>query len=225
MRGQIDHKIYYNNTKFNDYSLVVNLRMITCRFVITILLLLLLCTLSGCNGAAKGYKTFSVKKGIACFTLECPVSYWKSKVEVRNDEQYQYTDVTLSGKTTEKLAAPTIFYVFVDSPVDFPDDSQTALDERLSSLSKKMADFHLIDEYPLTIDGIQGYGAVYTRTALVPFGHRGEPTPRVMRKAVVLQDGFVWMLTMDSYAPEAEADKAIFDHILKTFKFIPCNEK
>ena len=85
-----------------------------------------------------------------------------------------------------------------------------------------MADFKLIEQYPLTIDGVQGYGAKYTRTALVPFGHPGEPTPRVMRKAVVLQDGCVWMLTMDSYAPEAEADEAVFEHILNTFEFIHC---
>jgi hypothetical protein len=187
-----------------------------------LLLLISLATLSasGCSG----YKTFSLEKGIGHFTFEHPAQYKVEKVEVRNDSLL-YTHIILSGPGA-RLEKGGMDYTFIDV---FVDDtrvySRSAEDDLESSLASatKLPDYRLLERSAVSVAGVTAQQVVYFYDRGVrdhPEDPEPEPLPTIMREIYFDHCDLIWSISIRSNEAAAEDARAIFEHILQTFKIL-----
>ncbi len=185
--------------------------------VLILLFTLLVVTLNGCSE----YQTFTIKRGIAHFSFEYPARYGGKQVEVRNDPESKYTNIGLSWSPPNLLWRASDISVFMQPTTSA--NAEVELEERLT-LESKMSDFKPLERYPVTISGLQGYGATFSWISPpMGLGHGppgGEPRPIISRLVYFDYDGLIWNIYIGYDEATKDLGEAAYEHVIKTFKIL-----
>lgn len=176
----------------------------------------------GCDNLKETtYKTFTLAKGIAHYSFEYR-TYYKPKNPSTSDDKY--SGVALDGPIINDIKSYTQIYVQVWVPSSgrfIPPDAKTMLEGDLKMRSE-VFESKILDQSELTIDLVLAEQLVYSERDIGPplLGIR-EKYYIVTRRVYFDHNRLIWRITMASDSSTAEADKADFEHLLKTFKFLP----
>lgn len=173
----------------------------------------------------RGYKTFTLHRGIGHFSFEYPMRFRVAKKEIRNDEELKYTHIIILGPSFEDKQELTEISIFVQNVSEYYPDAIASLNRAISSILPGMThNFTVIDIFPVTVAGIQGEQFVAWMDDFHSYGHTplsgGELIRYIMRTVYFDNNGIIWNITMDSHISRAEAEGADFEHILQTFKVL-----
>ena len=165
-----------------------------------------------------GYTELTVKRGIAEFSFEYPSHYRIGKVEIRND--YQYTHVIVDGQSPGREEYFTLISVFVDKVDERVPNVQAATDLALHD-ENTLLNFHLLERSPViaTMDSLPGEKITYSWTRR-NIDQRAVPEHHITSSVIFQKDSLIWDISIRSDEGGAEADEAVFNHIVKTFKIL-----
>lgn len=179
--------------------------------------------LSGCKQydivkTSGEYHTFVMKGGLAKFSFEYPSTYELADINSNRDGG---NDVTLYGPYVQS-AEETCITIHVGKPEDGQAGYLCYLEDFLR-FEASSPEFKLLERFGVTVAGNPGEEVVCSY-----LNYRGNeamakgipPAPFVDRQVMFNHDGLVWDIFMKGLESTAEADKAIFEHLLETFKIL-----
>ncbi len=167
------------------------------------------------------YQTFTLKRGIAHFSFEYPARYGVDIVEIEDNPKSRYTDILLGWSPPERLWRSSNINICV-----LPGNSanaEAALEYRLGLENKPAFDFKLLERYSVTVSGVDGYGAFYSRIAppLGPGqGPPGEPRLIIHRSVYFSYGGLIWSIYVGYDEATKDLGEADYEHVIKTFKIL-----
>jgi len=187
------------------------------------------------------YKTFTLEEkeeGKARFSFQYPACYENNTAYIYAGILYletDYPDVSFTRYSPEESWTSWLLVYVYDpgsSMRDRPDwgdstDIETVIEADISHLTTKHDSFQLLERSSISVDGIPAEQIIcYYVYSELDFFHVGNvgtieyPTPLVSRMTYFAYDGLIWKIWLASVEDTAEADKAVFEHILKTFKIL-----
>lgn len=193
---------------------------------IILTLLFLVSLLSGCQAIDKNpYKTYVQDKGVIRFSLEYPSNYVIDSIKpAQENGTISDREVYLSFKGPVDRNENDYAHILLSAG---PPDERFFANAKDSIIRAKRnasswADYKLLNESEISIDGVKAYRIDYQIRSVVYAiaGISKEPALAVYRDVRFDAKGFVWMIQVSSGSSTAEADKLDFEHVLQTFKII-----
>jgi hypothetical protein len=189
------------------------MRKLSIHLVNTVILVALL-VFVGCTDVSS-YQSYAIMKGIAHFSFEYR-AYLRVK-EVRSLDNMSY--ITLVGPLLTTTDMPIVQITAWVQTQDFNADiflNNTLIYE------PRIPDYRLLEQSDLIIDSVPAKQIAFTERSIVPVSNESGAVPmEVYRRVYFDHNGLVWEISIESISAAAEADKADFEHILQTFKFLP----
>lgn len=210
----MEHEIYLVRQQMRYTKLYLR------TLVIWGLLIPIIC--SGCDALNKStYQTFALTKGIAHYSFEYR-TYYKD-IGISASEGW-YSSVSLDGPIVNKIKSRTkiLIEVWVPSSGRFISPNAEAQLNKDLRMRSEVFESKILDLSDLLIDGVLAKQFVFSERNIVsPFFGTNEKYYDVHRRVYFDHNGLMWRISMRSDSSTADADKADFDYILKTFKFLP----
>jgi hypothetical protein len=171
------------------------------------------------TAGSAGYTELTVKRGIARFSFEYPSHYRIGKVEIRND--YHYIDVIIYEQSPGDEDPTTLIDVFVIVTGESLQNIQDSIDADLSVASKRPY-FRFLERFPvkITADNMPGEKITYSWAIYPDVAPTTEPLHYISSAVFFEYGSRIWSIHMRSDIGGAEADKAVYNHILQTFRIL-----
>ena len=186
--------------------------------IIPIMLAIMLVAFMSCG--TPGYKKYTLREGIAHFSLEYPEGY----ENVLASTQFGYVDVVFHQSLPE--------YDYIDSSIsvvihtvaaisELYENAKAAIEWSISHLSGYFPDYQVLERKEINIDGVPAELLVGSFTmAEVPEDDVWNTGRKLDRQVYFDYDGCIWHISMTSDEENAEADEAVWEHLLETFTIL-----
>jgi hypothetical protein len=175
---------------------------------------------TSCGGS--DYRIFSLREGIAWFSMEYPQEYSVTRIDVRNSPSGRYTDIGLVR--LPDADSPGLNEISVYAwPAGGDEPASVILDETITRADTIFSDFNLLDKFSVMIGDMEGQGVSFTWTAY-PDDSSAEanpaPLPAVSKIVCFRHGDLAWEIHVASdIASQAQATDD-FQHIVDTFQII-----
>ena len=192
--------------------------------IIIISILLLSCLLfTECQRGYNSYKTFILTEGTVHFSIEYRTYYKINEVHPGDNTGTVLKDImylTLISPKIKETGDYTYIDIIAEKPNELVPDAKSGI-ERAKRLAASWADYELLSEEEITIDGVKAYRIDYQNQNIIPaIAGTGGPVLSVYREVRFDANGLVWMIQMMSDSSTAEVDKSDFEYILETFEIL-----
>lgn len=172
---------------------------------------------TGCSG----YTRFTLREGDAHFTFEYPKDYDEKYVSIVSI----FTRMTFCRSLLEEDWIDSWFRVRVSKVgwwSSYP-DAKATLEADILWSADTFEDYQILERSPVSVAGVEGEQVISSYTA----EHDDPHADYFMKEGLTVNrdiyfdhNGFIWEITMMSIEEMAEADEAVWEHILKTFKIL-----
>jgi hypothetical protein len=165
----------------------------------------------------KEFKIFTQKSGIAHFSFEYKTYYQMQKTQTMD----YYSFVGLDGPYHRDIVSYTHITIEVWKPNERNLDA-LSLYNRDFTADKMDNDFQLIEQFKTTIDGVvaTGFSFQSRNTRAQIFGSTDNKLYDVYQRVYLDNKGLIWRFDLMGDSSTAESDKADFEQLLSTFKFL-----
>jgi hypothetical protein len=166
------------------------------------------------------YKTFTMKKDPVHYSFEYQRRFRISGFDSNDDGTHSYT-ILEEGNYRRLYTMITISVYDIDEDTNADD----LLKGQIDSIDR--FDYELVEQSDLTIDGVAAKKIVWKMWNLMAnmTGETKGKMYQLLRDVFLDYKGFTYHFNIESPNGEdtktIEADKADFEHILQTFKFLP----
>lgn len=177
------------------------------------------CTDTGLNQ----YSTFIMNQGSLRFSIEYPGNYlidYMHPAETIGDNLERGVSLLLKGPKDKHPNNYTYISVGASPPDTYAEDAKT-LNEKVENNAASWDNFTLLYKGDTVINGIHAYRLKYQKKDIIPaIAGDNEPRTEVIRRVDFDYNGFIWTIYIDSFSETTEADKSIFENVLRTFKIL-----
>jgi len=181
-----------------------------------LVLLISLAFLPACEATTSGYIKYVQKEGIAHFSFEYPEEYEEASHYSRSN----YTSVSYARWQNDGWL-DSHFRIGAYKPGWAGYNNSNDLIEGDEKLLSDEKDYQIIERSTISIAGISGILLIRAYTIEDMFdSDLKEPTLLIDRTIYFDYDGLIWEIMMDSIENVAEADEAIWEHLVETFKIL-----
>lgn len=196
------------------------------RWAYILLIFILMSFLLSCSNSdvTPGYKEFTLHRNraaVAYFSFEYPEGFEKLGNSYIDSE---YVRISFYRSLLEEGYWDAWFNVRVYRyPMFDHSSAAAAIEDEIQTSTTLFEDFKILKRTPVLVDNVEGELLVYS---YIPIKQTDEYSylkghPIVISRNIYFDyNGLIWTIDMASVEEVAEADEAVWEHLLETFKIL-----